>query len=150
MEQILCASVRIASSLARYRLLSSRIAVPLMYRVCILPFLLDHFPYTPSRELFVFERQFTKETTVIGILSSARQLCISAVPSLMDSRQHQVVAIIAIFLTLAIISVFLRLISRKISKAKFWWDDYLIVLGLVMSFFAAPVIMAGSLMTLNG
>ena len=33
--------------------------------------------------------------------------------------------------TLAILCIFLRLISRRITKQKLWWDDYMIMFSMV-------------------
>ena len=63
--------------------------------------------------------------------SIARELCTAAIPSLKDSRQPEIIATFVIIMGLALLSVLLRLISRKISITKFGWDDYLIVFALV-------------------
>lgn len=54
------------------------------------------------------------------------------------ARQHQnrTVHLRATFITLiplSVIAVLLRLLSRRVARIKFWWDDILIVLGLVGS-----------------
>ena len=67
----------------------------------------------------------------IETLNFAREVCTSAVPALNDSRAPQVIAVFVIITLLSITSVFLRLISRKISNIKYGWDDYLIIIALV-------------------
>lgn len=35
-------------------------------------------------------------------------------------------------MALALISVVLRVISRRVGRVKFWWDDYLIFIAMVL------------------
>ena len=67
----------------------------------------------------------------VATLLAARELCTAAVPRLNDSRQPEAVGSIIVMLVLATLAVVLRLLSRKISAARFGIDDYLIVLALV-------------------
>ena len=64
-------------------------------------------------------------------LAAAEQVCTSAIPSLNDSRQPEVVAAIVVMMVLAVTSVVLRLISRMLSAARFGADDALILVALV-------------------
>ena len=50
------------------------------------------------------------------------QLC----PRLKESRTNQVIGSVAVLEALAIISVVLRAISKRIGHVKYGWDDYLI------------------------
>ena len=65
------------------------------------------------------------------VLTLAKDLCVAAIPSLNDSRQNFIWAIESIFMTLALLSVALRLVARRLSNAKFGWDDALILVSLV-------------------
>jgi hypothetical protein len=68
---------------------------------------------------------------LIGAFSLASQLCITADPSLNESRTAMIIAIISICIFLSVASVVGRIISRRMSGVKLWWDDYLILLALV-------------------
>ncbi len=68
---------------------------------------------------------------MIATLAAAGKLCTAAVPSLNDSRQPEILAAVIVMMALSTIAVVLRLISRKISAARFGIDDGLIVLALV-------------------
>ncbi|KAL8954762.1 MAG: hypothetical protein Q9193_007097, partial [Seirophora villosa] len=50
-----------------------------------------------------------------------------------QSRSAHVVAAAVILLTLPTVAVILRLLSRRISRAELWVDDYVVVLALVLS-----------------
>ena len=51
---------------------------------------------------------------------------------LSESRGPQVIGADMALLALATIAVILRFISRHISKANFWWDDWVLAVALVM------------------
>ncbi|KAL8947284.1 MAG: hypothetical protein Q9222_006421, partial [Ikaeria aurantiellina] len=63
-------------------------------------------------------------------LAAARELCISAIPSLTESRGGELVATVTIMLVVATIAVILRLYARKISASRLGADDYLILVAL--------------------
>lgn len=48
-----------------------------------------------------------------------------------ETRAPSFVAFSVIFIVLSSLAVGLRLLSRRISAANFWWDDALIVVSLV-------------------
>ena len=48
-----------------------------------------------------------------------------------ESRVSEIYGGSISLIVLAILLVFARLVARKLSRAKFWWDDLLIVLALV-------------------
>lgn len=50
-----------------------------------------------------------------------------------ESRQSWLIAVISVMEGLALLSVALRLISRRIRAQKLWWDDWLIILSMVWS-----------------
>ena len=64
-------------------------------------------------------------------LAVAKDLCVTAIPSLLESRAPELIATIAVLLGIATVAVALRLYARKISAAKIGWDDYLIIVALV-------------------
>ena len=66
-------------------------------------------------------------------LALADQLCTAADPSMNDSRAPVVIGIIVTIMTLASVSVVARIYSRKLSGIKLSWDDYLIMVALVIS-----------------
>ena len=52
------------------------------------------------------------------------------------SKGPQILAAVATTYVLATIAVILRFVSRRISKAQLWWDDWLIIIALVNVIFA--------------
>ena len=48
-----------------------------------------------------------------------------------ESQQPSIYAATFISWGLAVIAVVLRFTARKISKANFWWDDWLMIVALV-------------------
>ncbi|KAI4175051.1 MAG: hypothetical protein LQ348_006252 [Seirophora lacunosa] len=54
-------------------------------------------------------------------------------PELYENRSAHVVAAAVVLLTLPTIAVILRLLSRRMSRAGLWVDDYVVVLALVLS-----------------
>ncbi|KAL9048080.1 MAG: hypothetical protein Q9206_006257 [Seirophora lacunosa] len=67
-------------------------------------------------------------------LSVARQLCVAAVPTLLENRGHELVATIAVMLVIATLAVLLRLYARRVSRSKFGTDDYLILVALILTY----------------
>lgn len=53
---------------------------------------------------------------------------------LQEDQSSRIVIINIITLVIAILAVILRLISRRLSAAPFWWDDGLIVVALFLDF----------------
>ena len=60
-------------------------------------------------------------------MSMAKELCISAVPSLADNQTALFVSSLSVIMAFMVISVILRLISRYLSAARFGADDYSII-----------------------
>ena len=60
----------------------------------------------------------------------AKLLCVTAIPSLADSKQSELVVTIAIMVALATLAVILRLYCRGIIRAKLGADDYVIMIAL--------------------
>lgn len=50
-----------------------------------------------------------------------------------DNRQALINAVNGVMLAVIIFAISLRIVARNISKAGFWWDDYLIFFGGVSS-----------------
>lgn len=48
-----------------------------------------------------------------------------------EDRTPEVRAILVILLPMTIIAVALRFLSRRLAKARIWWDDWLVLLSLV-------------------
>lgn len=67
-------------------------------------------------------------------LEVSQQLCQSAVPSLNDSRQTEIVAIVAVMTVVSTVAVILRLLGRRVSAAEYGVDDFLIVVALVLTY----------------
>ncbi|CAL8581168.1 hypothetical protein XPA_006871 [Xanthoria parietina] len=63
--------------------------------------------------------------------SVAKDLCLTAIPSLAESRGGELVATVTILMVIATLAVILRLYARKISGTKLGTDDYMIVVALV-------------------
>ena len=58
----------------------------------------------------------------------------SSPPSPETLQQNQSRRVYAVTITgycVAILAVVLRLVARKVTKARFWWDDFLIAMALV-------------------
>ena len=51
----------------------------------------------------------------------------------LPDRSPHVIAAAIFALFFSTIAVLLRCISRKLSKASFWWDDWIIIISLVLS-----------------
>ena len=52
-------------------------------------------------------------------------------PVLRESRRPDVIKCLAVTTVLALSGVIMRFASRRIAGTKLWWDDYLILCGLV-------------------
>ena len=50
----------------------------------------------------------------------------------LNNAQERLLALEIVLLVLATIAVLLRLYARSMVKARLWWDDYTIVLSLVI------------------
>ena len=64
-------------------------------------------------------------------MSLSKQLCTAAVPSLKDNHDPLVIASVSVLLGFMIVSVVLRLSSRRLSAAKIGFDDYFMFAGTV-------------------
>ena len=53
---------------------------------------------------------------------------------LQENEAPRVIVVNIVTLVIAVIAVILRLISRRLSAAHFWWDDWLIIVGLFLDF----------------
>ena len=53
------------------------------------------------------------------------------VANIHDNRAPDLVVSTTVCLSLACVAVSLRLIARRLSKAKVWFDDYMIIVALV-------------------
>lgn len=51
---------------------------------------------------------------------------------LSETQQPRILAINITFLSLALTTVILRFLSRRISKAMIWWDDLLVGIAMVL------------------
>lgn len=69
-----------------------------------------------------------------GALVKTRAICIEAVTWMNDNRGPEIVAATATLTVLATIAVILRFLARRIAKAPYGIDDWLILVALV-SFF---------------
>ena len=54
-------------------------------------------------------------------------------PTLYDDRSSQVVGASIVLIVLPTIAVLLRLLSRWISRAGFWWDDAVVILAMIFA-----------------
>ena len=92
----------------------------------------------PSPVLFFFgsERKSIDDllcSLITATIRSAGSLCLSAVPSLKESRQHEILGTIVSLMVISIVAVGMRIMSRRISAAGWGWDDGLICLALVFT-----------------
>ena len=71
---------------------------------------------------------------LIEALEVSQQLCQSVIPSLNDSRQTEIVAIVAVMTVVSTVAVILRLLGRRVSVAEYGIDDFLIVVALVLTY----------------
>ena len=86
-------------------------------------------PQSPSIAFIYLEIFAISLPTILG---SSRSL--STMTNINDqSSQVQIYTVTAILLAIATVGVALRLLARRISSARFWWDDYTIIVALVIS-----------------
>ncbi|KAL8634910.1 MAG: hypothetical protein Q9226_009414, partial [Calogaya cf. arnoldii] len=71
---------------------------------------------------------------ILETFSVAKDLCLTAIPSLAESRGGELVATVTVLMVIATIAVILRLYARKVSGAKFGTDDYLIIVALILTY----------------
>lgn len=64
----------------------------------------------------------------------AQGICSVALPSLNDSQQGKIIAIVVVMMFASTLAVLLRLIARYLSTAKYGYDDLFIVIALVSRF----------------
>ena len=64
---------------------------------------------------------------------------------LQQNQGPRIIIINIVTLIVAVIAVTLRLISRRLSAAHFWWDDGLIILGLILDFGSSAFNFTGKL-----
>lgn len=64
-------------------------------------------------------------------LHLAQDFCVGSLPSLNDSRQTEIIAIVTIMMVASTVSVILRMVARQMSSAKYGLDDVLIIIALV-------------------
>ncbi|KAL8667558.1 MAG: hypothetical protein Q9168_007229 [Polycauliona sp. 1 TL-2023] len=63
----------------------------------------------------------------------AKDLCLSAIPSLAEDPGGELVATVTVLMVVATVAVVLRLYARRISGAKFGTDDFLIIVALILT-----------------
>jgi hypothetical protein len=68
---------------------------------------------------------------LIEALGIAQGLCSVALPSLNDSQQSRIIAIVVVMMFASTLAVVLRLIARYLSSAKYGYDDLFIIIALV-------------------
>ncbi|KAL8675893.1 MAG: hypothetical protein Q9186_007527 [Xanthomendoza sp. 1 TL-2023] len=109
-------------------------ANPLIKIVCTLPsrFLVRILP--DVSRLWVMGSRHTDELYLTEGMEVAQKLCQSLIPSLNDSRQTEIVVIIAVMTVVSTVAVILRLLARRVSAAKYGVDDFLIVVALVLTY----------------
>lgn len=66
-------------------------------------------------------------TSATETQSQVTKLC----PHLGESRTSEIVGILVFITSLALICVALRIVSRRIGRVKFGWDDWLIFAAMV-------------------
>ena len=64
---------------------------------------------------------------------------------LQQNQAPRIIVINIVTLIVAVIAVTLRLISRRLSAAHFWWDDGLIIVGLFLDFGSSAFQFTGKL-----
>lgn len=69
----------------------------------------------------------------------AQGICSVALPSLNDSQQPKIIAIVVVMMFASTLAVLLRLIARYLSTAKYGYDDLFIVIALVSHFSSPPM-----------
>ena len=66
-------------------------------------------------------------------------------PYLQQNQAPRIIVVNIVTLVIAITAVTLRLISRRLSAAHFWWDDGLITVGLFLDFGSSAFNFTGKL-----
>ena len=51
--------------------------------------------------------------------------------NLSDSKQPDIYGAISTVYSVAVLAVVLRLPARRLSKASYWWDDWIIIIAMV-------------------
>ncbi|KAI4136930.1 MAG: hypothetical protein L6R39_007558 [Caloplaca ligustica] len=64
----------------------------------------------------------------------AQRVCLNAIPSLNDSRETEIVAMVAVMTVVSTIAVILRLLGRRISAAPYGVDDFFIIVALILTY----------------
>lgn len=67
----------------------------------------------------------------VDALGIAQGLCSVAVPSLKDSQQTKIIAVVVVMTFTSTLAVVLRFIARYLSSAKYGYDDLFIIIALV-------------------
>jgi hypothetical protein len=67
----------------------------------------------------------------VDALKIAQGLCRVAVPSLDDSQQTKIIAVVVVMTIASTLAMVLRFIARYISAAKYGYDDLFIIIALV-------------------
>lgn len=67
----------------------------------------------------------------IAAMGIAQGVCSVALPSLNDSQQAKIIAIVVVMMCASTLAVLLRLVARYLSTARYGYDDLFIVIALV-------------------
>ncbi|MCJ1463898.1 hypothetical protein MMC07_002507 [Pseudocyphellaria aurata] len=67
-------------------------------------------------------------------LHLAQGICSEKLPSMNESQQTKIIALIVVLTIASTVAVILRLVARSISTAKYGMDDLLIVIGLLFTY----------------
>ena len=62
-----------------------------------------------------------------------------------NSKQITIIAVLAVCFLLSTLSVFFRMITRRLTAAQLWWDDWTALLALVSAIFVIHVLHRGIL-----
>ncbi|KAI4100346.1 MAG: hypothetical protein LQ339_005519 [Xanthoria mediterranea] len=87
----------------------------------------------PSCTIKSIHHELPLTRLAIATFSVAKDLCLTAIPSLAESRGGELVATVTILMVIATLAVILRLYARKISGTKLGTDDYMIVVALILT-----------------
>ena len=69
----------------------------------------------------------------------------AAMAYLQQNQSTKLIVVNIVTFAMAVLAVILRLISRRLSKAHFWWDDGIIVLALLLDFGSSAFNFTGTL-----
>ena len=75
---------------------------------------------------------FFEELIPCDHMTVTQKLTIEFCPYFSEDRQQEFLGSVLFLYFLALISVVLRIISRRVGGVRLWWDDYLIVLATVI------------------